>query len=65
MGFALVWHIWWLVILGFIGAWGTFVVFAWRDENEIEISADEARRLDDERRQGKAQMLGLTEGQVA
>ncbi|WP_267397489.1 cytochrome o ubiquinol oxidase subunit I [Sphingomonas sp. GC_Shp_1] len=65
MGFALVWHIWWLVILGFIGAWATFVVFAWRDENEIEISADEARRLDDERRQGKAQMLGLTEGQVA
>jgi cytochrome o ubiquinol oxidase subunit 1 len=65
MGFALVWHIWWLVILGFIGAWATFVVFAWRDENEIEISADEAKRLDEQRRQGKAQMLGLTEGQVA
>ena len=22
MGFALIWHIWWLVILGFFGAWG-------------------------------------------
>ena len=59
MGFALVWHIWWLVGAGFLGAWATFVVFAWRDENEEEVSADEARRLDAERRRGKAQLLGL------
>ena len=59
LGFALVWHIWWAVILGFLGAWATFVVFAWRDETEYEVSADEARRLDEERRRGKAQLLGL------
>ena len=59
LGFALVWHIWWAVIAGFLGAWATFVGFAWRDEAESEVSADEARRLDDERRAGKATLLGL------
>ena len=59
MGFALVWHIWWLVIAGILGAWATFVVFAWRDETETEVSAAEAKRLDDERRRGKAQLLGI------
>ena len=39
-GFALVWHIWWLVILGIFGALGTFLVFAWRKEGEEEIAAD-------------------------
>ena len=32
MGFALIWHIWWLVGVAFVGAYATFVVFAWRDE---------------------------------
>ena len=59
MGFALIWHIWWLVILGFLGAWATFVVFAWRDEAEYEIPADEVKRLDQERRRSKATLLDL------
>jgi cytochrome o ubiquinol oxidase subunit 1 len=36
-GFALIWHIWWMVILGLFGAFVTTLVFAWREENEIEI----------------------------
>ena len=44
MGFALIWHIWWMVIAGFIGAFATFVVFAWRDHDEYEIPADEVAR---------------------
>ncbi len=59
LGFAAVWHIWWLVILGFLGAWATFVVFAWRDENETEVTAEEARQLDDKRRAAKARMLDI------
>jgi cytochrome o ubiquinol oxidase subunit I len=46
MGFAMIWHIWWMVIAGFIGAFATFVVFAWRDHDEYEIPADEVARLD-------------------
>jgi cytochrome o ubiquinol oxidase subunit 1 len=46
MGFALIWHIWWLVAAGALGAFATFVVFAWRDKVEYVIPADEVRRLD-------------------
>jgi cytochrome o ubiquinol oxidase subunit 1 len=46
MGFAMIWHIWWMVIVGFIGAFATFVVFAWRDHDEYEIPADEVARID-------------------
>jgi cytochrome o ubiquinol oxidase subunit 1 len=45
-GFALIWHIWWLFGLGLIGAYATFVVFAWRDVSEQEIPAEDVARLD-------------------
>jgi cytochrome o ubiquinol oxidase subunit 1 len=45
-GFALIWHIWWLVLLGLAGAYATFVVFAWRDHDEELIPAEEVARLD-------------------
>ena len=44
-GFALIWHIWWLVVLGLIGAYATFVVFAWRDHDEELIPARGGRPL--------------------
>jgi cytochrome o ubiquinol oxidase subunit 1 len=46
IGFALIWHIWWMAILGFVGAYATFVVFAWRDVKEYWIPAEEVARLD-------------------
>jgi cytochrome o ubiquinol oxidase subunit I len=46
MGFALIWHIWWMVILGIIGSFATFVAFAWRDHDEYVIPAAEVERID-------------------
>ncbi len=46
MGFALIWHIWWMVAAGFIGAVATFVVFAWRDHDEYITPAAEVARID-------------------
>jgi cytochrome o ubiquinol oxidase subunit 1 len=46
MGFAMIWHIWWMVIAGLIGAYATFVVFAWRDHDEYLIPAEEVARID-------------------
>ena len=46
MGFALIWHIWWMVVAGGLGAFATFVVFAWRDEDEETIPAEEVARID-------------------
>ena len=56
-GFALIWHIWWLVIVGLIGAFATFVWFAWRDEVEYEIPAAEVARIDRERRRVRTEVL--------
>jgi cytochrome o ubiquinol oxidase subunit I len=58
-GFALIWHIWWLVIVGLVGAFAVFVVFAWRDHAEYELSATEVARVDHERRQAR---VALVEG---
>ncbi|WP_114228334.1 MULTISPECIES: cytochrome o ubiquinol oxidase subunit I [Sphingomonas] len=56
-GFALIWHIWWLVVVSLIGAYATFVVFAWRDHDEYEIPADEVERQDQQRRAERQRWL--------
>ena len=42
-GFAVIWHIWWLAILGIIGAFAVMVWFAWQDEHEHEVPLEEVR----------------------
>ncbi len=56
-GFSLIWHIWWLVVLGLAGAYATFVVFAWRDIEEQVIPADEVARLDRANRAARTEAL--------
>jgi cytochrome o ubiquinol oxidase subunit 1 len=46
MGFALIWHIWWLVAVGAVGAYATFVVFAWRDVDEYVFPAETVAQID-------------------
>src|SRR5207248_2002160 len=46
MGFALIWHIWWMVALAALGAYATFVVFAWRDRHDDIIPAEAVARID-------------------
>lgn len=46
IGFALIWHIWWMAALGLIGAFVTVLVFAFRDEDEIEIPAERLAEFD-------------------
>jgi cytochrome o ubiquinol oxidase subunit 1 len=49
MGFALIWHIWWMVILGMVGAFATFMAFAWRERDEDEIAPEAVARIERER----------------
>lgn len=56
-GFALIWHIWWLVILGCVGAYVIFVAFAWRRDGDYVISSAEVARLDRARRQARSRAL--------
>jgi cytochrome o ubiquinol oxidase subunit 1 len=56
-GFALIWQIWWLVVLGLLGAYVTFVLFAWRDVHETELPAEEVARIDRANRAARAAAL--------
>ena len=57
VGFALIWHIWWLAILGLVGAYATFVAFAWRDVAENIIPREEVARIDRANRAARAYAL--------
>ena len=57
MGFALIWHIWWVVALSGLGAYATFVVFAWRDRVEYVIPANVVARLDRANRNERSEAL--------
>jgi len=56
-GFALIWHIWWMAIVALIGAYATFVVFAWRAHDEYEIPAEEVARLDRANREARRELV--------
>jgi cytochrome o ubiquinol oxidase subunit I len=57
MGFALIWHIWWLVAVAALGAYATFVVFAWRDRSEYVVPAEEVARIDRTNRSARGAAL--------
>jgi cytochrome o ubiquinol oxidase subunit 1 len=56
-GFAVIWHIWWLAILGLIGAFAVLVWYAWRDEHEHIIPVEEVRENARERRRIRTEHL--------
>jgi cytochrome o ubiquinol oxidase subunit I len=56
-GFALIWYIWWLVILGLVGAFATMVWYAWQDEHEHIIPVEEVIANARERRRIRHELL--------
>ena len=56
-GFAVIWHIWWLAILGLIGSFAVFVWYAWQDEHEHIIPVEEVRANARERRRIRMEHL--------
>jgi cytochrome o ubiquinol oxidase subunit 1 len=56
-GFAVIWYIWWLAILGLVGAFAALVWYAWRDEHEHVIPIEEVRANARERRRIRKQYL--------
>jgi cytochrome o ubiquinol oxidase subunit 1 len=40
LGFALIWHIWWLAIAGLLGALAVCLRQAWRTDTETGVSAE-------------------------
>jgi cytochrome o ubiquinol oxidase subunit I len=48
-GFALIWHIWWMVIVGFLAAVVTLLATGWSDDREREIAATEIAQMEEAR----------------
>ncbi|MBV8113003.1 MAG: cytochrome o ubiquinol oxidase subunit I, partial [Hyphomicrobiales bacterium] len=46
MGFSLIWHIWWLAILGFLAAATVVLIAGWNIDREHEISAAEVAQME-------------------
>jgi cytochrome o ubiquinol oxidase subunit I len=49
IGFALIWHIWWAVIIGLLGSAVTVLTFGWSDDRESELPAIELAQLESAR----------------
>ncbi|HGL4261945.1 cytochrome o ubiquinol oxidase subunit I [Burkholderia dolosa] len=47
LGFALVWHIWWLAIAGLVGIVATLVIYSSRDNDGYYIPASTVRRIEE------------------
>src|SRR5258708_26817430 len=45
IGFAMIWHIWWMAGVGAIGAFLAMLAFAFRNEEEIEVPAEQIARF--------------------
>ena len=45
-GFAMIWHIWWMAILGILGCIAVGLVQAWRVDNETTFSAEEVAAVE-------------------
>jgi cytochrome o ubiquinol oxidase subunit 1 len=54
LGFAAIWHIWWLAIIGIVGAIGTVIVHSFSDDHGYYIPADTVRQIEEGRSAGKA-----------
>ncbi len=64
MGFALIWHIWWMVAVAALGAYATFVVFAWRDRTSTSFRPTTVARIDRANRSARSEALARTAGGV-
>lgn len=53
-GFAVIWHIWWLALVGLIGAITSIIIRANQQDTEYTLTAAEIARLDTAARKGNA-----------
>jgi cytochrome o ubiquinol oxidase subunit 1 len=53
LGFAIIWHIWWLAIIGLIGAITTGIIRTNNEDSEYTITAAEVERIETEARAKK------------
>jgi cytochrome o ubiquinol oxidase subunit 1 len=50
LGFALIWHIWWMAIVALFCTVSVALIHAWRTDTETEVSAEEIAAVENRRR---------------
>lgn len=45
-GFAMVWHIWWMAIVGFIGMIASWIIHSFNDDVDYYVQVDEIERIE-------------------
>jgi cytochrome o ubiquinol oxidase subunit 1 len=54
-GFAMIWHIWWMVIASFMVMIGSAIAHTFNYDRDYYISADDVAKIEDARTQQLAQ----------
>jgi cytochrome o ubiquinol oxidase subunit I len=54
IGFAMIWHIWWMASLGLLGAFVTLLVFGFRRHTEFEVPAEQIAQFERAQQAGAA-----------
>lgn len=62
-GFAMIWHIWWLAIVGFLGIVGAFLVRAYSNDKDYYVQPDEIDACESAHLE-KVRAAGLTKSNV-
>jgi cytochrome o ubiquinol oxidase subunit 1 len=57
LGFAAVWHIWWLAVIGLVGAIGTVIARSFDDHTDYYIPADTVQLIEENRSGGTVQLI--------
>ena len=57
LGFALIWHIWWLAVIGLVGAVVTFIVRSYDDDIDFYVEPEEVARIEKAHQEAKAKFL--------
>ncbi|MGF6702933.1 cytochrome o ubiquinol oxidase subunit 1 [Paraburkholderia sp. MM5496-R1] len=59
LGFAGVWHIWWLAIVGAVGAIATVIIYSFMDNDGYYIPADTVALIEENRNGGAGAVVGV------
>ncbi|NGY04211.1 cytochrome o ubiquinol oxidase subunit I [Solimonas terrae] len=59
-GFALIWHVWWLAALSFVGLIGSAIAHTFNYDRDFHIPAAEVARVENERTQQLAQLASVS-----
>ena len=54
LGFAIVWHIWWMAIACGVGLWAIIIARVYQDDSEFRLPASEVEKIEQQRYQALA-----------